>query len=131
MDRSAHLEVEPLFVFGEVRGQYIGARRGRIRGWHREAGQFVDAVDRRHPQRPPAVLPRSAWRSLGIERDVRPISVLRRVSPTSEVIRRGQPGLARADDGDVDGCGIHIGSKRAGVGDVPGVVSVPRRRLSW
>ena len=67
-------------------------RRGaRVGGGHRIAGQLVDAVHRRHLERGPPMLPGAARCRVRVEDDVRqPLP--------GQVVRRGQAGLAGADD---------------------------------
>ena len=107
------VEREPLLVVGEVRRKDVAARGDGVGRRDREPRQLVDAVDRRHPQRRPAVLPRAAGRGIRVEDEERRLCAgrtLRRCEPAAlQMIGGGEPRLPRADHDDVDGCGLHAG----------------------
>ncbi len=120
LDGTPHLQVEATLVRGEVGGEHLARRRGWIGRRHREAGELVDAVDRRHPQRRPSVLPRAARRRLRVEHHERGrIRVargrcrraverrMRHEAASAQVIGRRQPRLPRADHDDVDRLRFH------------------------
>jgi hypothetical protein len=90
-DGAQDREAELPLVGGEVARHGVGRRLGGVKGRFREAGQVEDAVDRRHPQGPPAVPPGAAGPVLAVEHHV-----LQAEPP--QVIGGGEPGLAGADD---------------------------------
>ena len=99
-DRPVHGQVEAALVLGEVRGDDVGGPQARRSpGSKRQAGQVVHAVGGADGQRRPAVLPRAAGRVVGVQDDEAGLRLeaLARQRPGG-----AQPGLAGADDDDVD-----------------------------
>ena len=105
-DRTLHIEVEALLVVGEVGGEDVAAAGVRVRGRYGKPRQLVDAVDRRHLQRSPAMPPRAAGPVLRVEHNEGAVVNGRSRSgyePAAlQVIGRRQPRLTSTNDEHID-----------------------------
>ena len=103
-DRAQHRQRPFPLERGEVAGDGGAARLVRVDRRHREGGQVEDAVDRRHPQRLPPVLPGPAGRGVGVQHDEGAagpgLGQRAGETPALEVVGGRQPGLPAPDHDD-------------------------------
>ena len=121
--RPVHRQVEAALVGGEVGGDHLAGAQAVGGRLERQAGQVVHAVRRADGERGPAVLPGTAGALVGVEDDE---AGLRFEALTGQRPGGAQPGLAGADDDDLDPA---AGCSHAGQRD-PRAVTSRRRPLT-
>ena len=105
-DGAQDVQAELPLVVAEVARQELRAGLARVDVGLWDAGQVTDVVHGCHPQRLPAVPPRPSGTDLVVEDDVLLLTIrgaARCEAAPTEVVGRGEPGLARSDDEHVDG----------------------------